>query len=461
MEMKTRFTSILSLLLLAVFVFCSCSQKTGLEAATTTQKTERSVKTTATTETDPVATTAPDPFETVRGSDEKWIQYGLAAYDAGKEIPDMSSFFSGIANNPHEIYGYICLYDDLFIYDPENAIPIAEAYFDFIVRNFGVDALLDITRRCEFKFAYLQSVNVAFDFSDLTVSSDPSETLSFFQDMDLVLAKMTCTSNPNWKYILQLNNATYYFKDYTKMYFSYPSLIYSKNVALNEMIAYLNENGFSEWLRTDRHFHYFMTYERDAPSVTYSPAGNMFINDDSTVLHESVHAMGINGAANIWLSEGISNYFGLALGFDEYNDSAGMWWDLKYVEAGYYDPYADAGDPYSIRQKRTFEDYVGHGGSFESWDSIDLRLLFDAKARVELEIETSTLGTVYKEINGKECVGVGTELTYNQATSLIQYLVNTRGLGQVMNAYRTQDIEGNLGKDYAGLKAEWLEYLQQ
>ena len=195
MEMKTRFTSILSLLLLAVFVFCSCSQKTGLEAATTTQKTEWSVETTATTETDPVATTASDPFETVRGSDEKWIQYGLAAYDAGKEIPDMSSFFSGIANNHHEIYGYICLYDDLFIYDPENAIPIAEAYFDFIVRNFGVDALLDITRRCEFKLAYLQSVNVAFDFSDLTVSSDPSETLSFFQDMDLVLAKMKCTSS--------------------------------------------------------------------------------------------------------------------------------------------------------------------------------------------------------------------------------------------------------------------------
>ena len=73
----------------------------------------------------------------------------------------------------------------------------------------------------------------------------------------------------------------------------------------------------------------------------------------------------------------------------------------------------------------------------------------------------STLGTVYKDINGKECTGVGADLTYNQATSLVQYLADTYGIVRVLNAYKTQDIEGNLGKDYEGLKAEWLEYLQQ
>lgn len=459
--MKKRFVSILSLLLLAVFVFCSCSQKTGLEAATTTQKTERSVETTATTETDPVTTASPDPFASVRGSGEEWIRYGLAAYDAGKEIPDMSSFFSGISNDPLSTISYVCLYDDLFLYDPENAVPVAEAFFDFVVRHYGVDALQDFGKRWEYRSAYLRAIGVGFDYA-----SDP-ETYSELQAMDPVFAGMTCTSNETYKYVLSFDNATYYFKDFPIGYWPYHGTLYYKIVSLNKMIAYLNENALSEWLETGRHFHYYMTLDSGSASRTlHNKTRDMYINDFHHMLHETIHAMGITDDRNVWLCEGISNYFGYLLGFDEL-DSAPYISNLIAAAAGYYDQNAAAGDPNAMRAKRTYEDYVAHGGAFEpletkdSLRSADLPLYFDAAARAEFEVPASTLGDAYKEVNNGECTGVGADLTYNQATSLVQYLADTYGIVRVLNAYKTQDIEGNLGKDYAGLKAEWLEYLQQ
>ena len=450
MEMKTRFTSLLSLLLLAVFVFCSCAQNTGTQTAATTQFIEG-----ITDATETVTTSRSDPFEAVRDTGEEWIRYGLAAYDAGKEVPDMSSFFSGIANNILELHSYLCLYDDLFVYDPENAVPIAETFFDFVVRHYGVDALPDVERRCEFRTAYLKSIGIDFDFTALT-------ELPELQEMDRVMSGLDCHSNSYYKYILQLNNATYYFGDYTDLYWTYPSIVYFKNVALNKMIAYLNENGYSEWMNTGKHFYYFMTLQRGSPSATNGASHIMTINDYTAMLHESVHSMGINNAANIWLSEGLCNYFGRALGFDLYYDSMITWSELKNAEAGYFDEGAAAGDAYSQRMKREFEEYVERGGTFETPASIDWQILYDLEAKTELGMETSTLGDTYKEVNnGRECTGVGAELTYNQATSLVLYLVSTRGLEKVMNAYRRQAITANLGKDYEGLKAEWLEYLQQ
>ena len=465
MEMKKRFISILSLLLLAVFVFCSCSQKTGVGTTAATQITEGSPETTAASETEPITTASPDLFASVRGSDEEWIKYGLAAYDAGKEIPDMSSFFSGISNDLLSTLSYVCLYDDLFLYDPENAVPVAEAFFDFVVRHYGVDALQDLGKRWEYRNAYLRAIGVGFD-----LASYP-EVYPDLQVMDSVFAGMTCTSNETYKYVLSFDNATCFFKDFPIGYWPYHASLFCKIVALNEMIAYLNENGLSEWLETGRHFHYYMTLDSDAPSRTvHNMTRDMFINgfdvSFSSMLHETIHAMGITDDRNVWLCEGISSYFGYSLGFDEYGSGTYIS-ILTGAAAGYYDQGAAAGDPASVRTKRLYEDYVAHGGTFEpigtkdSLRSVDLPLYFDAAARAEFEVPASTIGDAYRIVNEKEHTGVGAELTYNQATSFVQYLADTYGIEQVMNAYKTQDIEGNLGKDYAGLKAEWLEYLQQ
>ena len=79
---------------------------------------------------------------------------------------------------------------------------------------------------------------------------------------------------------------------------------------------------------------------------------------------------------------------------------------------------------------------------------------------MELDANTyRTLGEVYKLVNKNDCNAVGNELSYEQATSLVLYLVNNYGIEKVLDAYRSQDIENVFGKGYQDLKTDWLAYL--
>ena len=121
---------------------------------------------------------------------------------------------------------------------------------------------------------------------------------------------------------------------------------------------------------------------------------------------------------------------------------------------------ANAGNAQYILYKRVYEDYTTRGGKMDSVDTFDFRLYTDAHARVELDAITyKTLGDVYKIVNKTDCNAVGDDLSYEQATSLVLYLVGTYGLKKVLGAYHTQDIETTLGKGYEELKANWLAYL--
>ena len=79
---------------------------------------------------------------------------------------------------------------------------------------------------------------------------------------------------------------------------------------------------------------------------------------------------------------------------------------------------------------------------------------------MELDANTyRTLGEVYKLVNKTDCNAVGNELSYEQATSLVLYLVDNYGIEKVLEAYRSQDIETVFGKGYQDLKTDWLAYL--
>ena len=88
-------------------------------------------------------------------------------------------------------------------------------------------------------------------------------------------------------------------------------------------------------------------------------------------------------------------------------------------------------------------------------------MYYDVAARIEFETGNYvTLGEAYKMANKKECNSVGEELSYDQTTSLMMYLVDNYGIEKLREAYKTQDVSGIFGKDYEVLKAEWLEYLK-
>ena len=130
------------------------------------------------------------------------------------------------------------------------------------------------------------------------------------------------------------------------------------------------------------------------------------------------------------------------------------------AKQGYFDEQSNSGNAQYVLYKRVYEDYTTRGGKMDSVDTFDFRLYTDAHARVELDADTyKTLGDVYKIVSKTDCNAVGSELSYEQATSLVIYLVDTYGIEKVLDAYHSQDIEETFGKGYEELKSDWLAYL--
>ena len=426
--MKTKI-SFIAILLLMAMLLSSCTITPDLP-----QNTE-SLISGSTNETPPENPT--DPFESLRSNGEEWISYGLAAFESGKQVENLKEFFSDRNNMT-----YLTLYDHFFTYDKEKSVPVAEALFAFIYNEYGVEALLDSDKRCEYKSAYLKSLGLELEYTNDS-------------EIEVFLASMDFSSNATYKYIISFGNVTYYFKDFdVGSPAQYHSFLYFSTTGLLEMIEYLKSNNLNEGLNTERKFNYYMTFDGSGYSKTLYSNGNMYINDSSATLHEAVHAMGITKNNNIWLSEGICNYWGSSLGFNDLIASSYIQ-ILTMAKQGYFD-----GNAQYVLYKRIYEDYISGGGKMDSVDTFDFRLWTDVQARVELDTNTyKTLGDAYKIVEQTDCNAVGNELSYLQATSLVHYLVDIYGIETVLDAYHSQNIETAFGKGYEDLKADWLAYL--
>lgn len=431
-----RLDIILSVLLLVTVILSSCVQTPGQTQNIDTADAEDT--------TNDVTEPAPDPFEKVRASGEEWLSYGLAAYENGKAVQDLKNFFAVPSN-----LTYLTLYDHFFTYDAEKSVPVAEALFRFIVDEYGTDALLDTEKRIEYKSAYLKSLGL-----DTAYIQSP--------EVESLLASMEFASDSTYKYIISFDNVTYYFKDFgAGSPTQYHGFLYFSTTGLFDMIEYLKSNKLSDGLDTDRDFNFYMTFDGSGYSKTVYADGSMYINDGYSTLHEALHAMGINKNDNIWLSEGICNYFGTMLGFNDQIAASNIQM-MTMAKQGYFDERAAAGDQGALMHKQIYEQYTARGGKLDHVDHFDLRLYNDIIASLELEtFQNTTLGEAYEIVNRKECTSIGSELTYKQSSSLITYLADTYGIEKVLEAYHTQDIEFAFGKGYEELKSEWLAYLNK
>lgn len=430
--MKTKIT-LISVLLLTAILISSCAGTT--QPPQETQNTDVfSSEGAATTTEEPV-----DPFSAVRASGETWISYGLRAYESGKEILNLKDFFSDQAN-----LTFLTLYDHFFTYDKAKARPVAEAFFAFVVNEYGVDALLDLEKRVEYKDAYLKSLGLDALYNNA-------------QEVEAFLSTMDFSSSAAYKYIISFDNVTYYFKDFNVGSPSqYHGMLYFSTIGLRRMTEYLRENGLDEGLDTSRQFDYYMTFNGSPYSKTVYATGNMYINDAYSTLHEAMHAMGIRKESDIWFTEGLCNYFGKVLGFNDQIAASNIQ-ILKMTEAGYFNESAKKGDAAALQAIAIYKDYVAHGGKMDSAEGFDFRLYYDVRAKAELDSgKYETIGEAYKTNNNRECDSIGKELSYEQATSLVVYLVDKYGIDKVMEAYRADAPSDVFGKDYESLKADWL-----
>ena len=431
--MKTKF-SFIAILLLMAMLLGSCISTPDLPQDTEPPTLDSS--------TDTSTETPEDPFELLRSSGEEWISYGLAAYEDGKQVANLKEFFSDRTNMT-----YLTLYDHFFTYDEAKSVPVAEALFAFIYDKYGAEAVLNLEKRCEYKSEYLKSLGLELEYTNAS-------------EAEALLASMDFSSNTTYKYIISFDNVTYYFKNFdVGSPTQYHGLLYFNTVGLYKMLNYLEENELDEGLDTNREFHYYMLFDGSGYSQTRYPSGNMYINDFSSALHEAVHAMGVTKKDNIWLSEGLCNYFGKSLGFND-QIAASYIQLLTMTKQGYFDEQANAGNAQYVLYKSVYENYTAQGGKMDSVDTFDFRLYTDVNAKVELETDFyNTISNTYKLVNGKDYDGVGAELSYNHATSLVLYLVDTYGIEEVLDAYHSQDIVATFGKGYEELKADWLTYL--
>jgi len=432
MKIKISFIAILFLM---AMLLGSCTNSPDLPQDTEPPTSNRS--------TDTSTETPEDPFASLRSSGEEWITYGLAAYVNEKQVENLKEFFSDRANMT-----YLTLYDHFFTYDKAKSVPVAEAFFAFIYDKYGAEAVLNLEKRCEYKSEYLKSLGLEIEYTNAP-------------EVEVFLASMDFSSNATYKYIISFDNVTYYFKDFSAgSPTQYHGLLYFNTVGLYKLLDHLEENELDEGLDTNREFNYYMLFDGRGYSQTRYPSGNMYINDFSSALHESVHALGIRDSGNLWLSEGLCDYFGKTLGFNE-QIAASYIQIMNVAKQGYFDEYAAAGDKSAIICKNVYEGYIALGGKIDLASTFDLPLYTDLYAKAELETDFyNTIGDTYKLVNGKDYDGVGAELSYNQAASLVLYLVDTYGIEKVLEAYHTQDIESAFGKGYDKLKADWLAYLQ-
>ena len=174
MKMKIRY-SLLAILLVTVILFSSCansvnnqntehSDKESITESSTNLPTEKATETSIEKE---------DAFKSIRSSDEEWIKYGLSAYEKGKKATNLKDFFSNKSNMT-----YLTLYDHMFVFDKNKSVPIAEALFSFIYNKYGIDGIIDIDKRCEYKTEYLKSLGLDVEYTQA------KEVEAFFASMD-------------------------------------------------------------------------------------------------------------------------------------------------------------------------------------------------------------------------------------------------------------------------------------
>ena len=395
-----------------------------------------------------IAETEASLYDRVWDAYEMWLIKGLKAYENQKTPADMTEFFS-----VEENIWYLTLYDHMFEYDNKTSTDIAEALFKFICDTYGPDALFDLDKRVEYKNAYLKSLGI-FDTYVQDVEMEKFLTTMYFSK-----------TAKEYPYHMSYGNIHYYFKDFETGYefecapFDFYEYLYNNTQGMIEMIDTIKELGLAEYFYTERDFYFYMAFDGQPVSYTTFDKGRMYINDESSSLHEAIHAMEIGEGKNIWLSEGICEYFSLGFYFNTMYDSSYISY-FQWLLDGYYDYDIEQGDQALLYQKRLAQAYLDAGGILDVNMPINYQLLYDAGSRIDLEYRSeNTLGAAYESLNGVNNKLVGSELTYPQAASMVFYLADTYGIETVVAACASDDLELHFGKTYEELKTEWIEHL--
>lgn len=409
--------------MLALVMLVSCGGGTAEQDGTTAA---------AVTTEEPAVTTAPGPdAAAIAESGELWLEAGMACYTGEIALTlDMAEFLADSGG-----WIYLQLSDDLFFVDPGTAGQMAGHFFTFVMENYGWDALFDVSRRPEYKDAFVKSY-----FPEKSYTNPAEE----------IFAAMDCRSE-NGQYIITLAGADYitaadnYLSGGSRTLILYNGLAWQ---ALAPALTELDPTG--KYFDTTRKLIYDLALGGDA-SLTQAGTGSMTVSTYDAMLHQTLHAYGLTDRRDDhhWLTEGLCEYFGKALGYDQWVTS-----NYHYMAA-----LAAAGrltsmtaEVYALRYQREAEAYTAMGGSIADADSFSMPLLLHAKARCD---------QLYGEPPYPQvcCLGMDT-LTEAEAASLTMYLIDRHGIDAVLAVWADYDsFASAFGGSLDDIMAAWQAWL--
>ena len=444
--MKRTHWLIGAVLCLSACLLCACAGKSANEHETIASDitTAEQALTSTTPETTTAETAAPltiANFPEIEASHEEWLKVGLEDYLNGtKRNFDAAVYF---AENG---YGVLALYNDWFTYDARAARAVASLFFRYVMENYGYEALFDLDRRIEYKDAFLKSVS-----SELTYRND--------SDAERLLSGMVCDSNANYKYIIRLEGATYRFVQIDHEIALVHRMLCNNTVAVARLKEYLcSIEDYETYFDLSGDLKYNVPLQGGVSSTNHNTK-IMTVNDTYAMLHETVHAISrYSGSNALWLSEGMADYLGKGLGFDDLVDQT-HYLTLFAVEQGMYDSLIAAGEPNALRYREIHRLYTERGGTFAAPEEMDNLLYIDVFAAAEFAMpHAETIGSVYEQLNGKPYEGQGGELTYKQAASFTRYLIGRYGMETVLSVLADSDrMEELFGASYDELCGAWRE----
>ena len=383
----------------------------------------------------------------MKESDELWINYGLAAWEAGTETEDVSGILSGG-------YKYLSLHNFMFTYDEEKSAAVAEDFFRFVADKYGLAAVLDTDKRVAYKTEYLHSLGFEFDYARST------EEENFFRTV-------TFQSDDTYAYIFTYKNASFTFTDLDVLGPNrMQTMIYDTCEFIDGFAEVVREKKISDYFDPERTvtFHCEDIGRGSGVSHAYT-SGYIYMKSTQALTHEYVHAVskfsyGTTGS-NTMLSEVVASYFPEMEGLDAMLRRS--YYNNLTVPISTYDKVIEQGGASADGArywKRIIENYLAIGGKLDSYEDLDMYLVAQAMA---MAVQTGGL-SMYKtlaETYDYARVFDGDDLYGDELSAFGYWLIDEYGLKPVLEVWKTNDFYGILGKDYETVKSEWLEFFEQ
>lgn len=344
----------------------------------------------------------------------------------------------------------------------ETAVSLA----DYIIHEHGMNTFLSEDRPAD-RQAWLQTLGINRDYSDPYADTLAAYRYEFWKD-DYLLVVTTDRGDTMYMQFME---------DDLESPADLRSFLYEANIGVQAMLDGIAMEA-PEYLQTVLHNYRKQVSVYFDPTAVYNFASwtemKIMLLNSYAYLHEMAHILTYSSsqeaksyARERWQYEAIAEYLSVSFYqmpcMKRYVYSL---WESIGDRINDSDPLTDVWDAF---EARIIEKHQQIYGDFpQNWEDLDVALYWKAKAYMQTQEILANPGVKLEWIyslgdltnrNGRMCDG--DELTYKQAYSLADYLIETHGLS-VFFAYCIEDtsFEEAFGLTYEEVKALWIAYTE-